>query len=105
MFDPDAHIPRINRGMVYLGACLIAGIRLARQRQASVRGGADRRGTTGGSVCSIIAFTTWESGCGRAPKIFFPADPTPLTDTYKPLQSPSQGGRVNRGREDLLTLS
>jgi hypothetical protein len=30
MFDPDAHMPRINRGMVYLGACLIAGIRLAR---------------------------------------------------------------------------
>lgn len=30
MFDPDAHLPRINRGMVYLGACLIAGIRLAR---------------------------------------------------------------------------
>jgi hypothetical protein len=28
MFDPDAHMPRINRGMVYLGACLIAGIRL-----------------------------------------------------------------------------
>jgi hypothetical protein len=29
MFDPDAHLPRINRGMIYLGACLIAGIRLA----------------------------------------------------------------------------
>jgi len=24
-FDPDAQMPRINRGMVYLGACLIAG--------------------------------------------------------------------------------
>jgi len=32
MFDPDAHMPRINRGMVYLGACLIAGVRLARER-------------------------------------------------------------------------
>jgi hypothetical protein len=32
MFDPDAHMLRINRGMVYLGACLIAGIRLARER-------------------------------------------------------------------------
>jgi hypothetical protein len=31
MFDPDAHMPRVNRGMVYLGACLIAGIRLARE--------------------------------------------------------------------------
>jgi hypothetical protein len=36
MFDPDAHMPRINRGMVYLGACLIAGIRLARERHLSV---------------------------------------------------------------------
>ena len=24
MFDPDAHMPKIKRGMVYLGACLIA---------------------------------------------------------------------------------
>src|ERR1035437_6315465 len=31
MFDPDALTPRINRGMVYLGACLIADIRLARE--------------------------------------------------------------------------
>jgi len=37
MFDPDAHILRINRGMVYLGACLIAGIWLARKRQVNVR--------------------------------------------------------------------
>jgi hypothetical protein len=37
MFDPDAHLPRIHRGMVYLGACLIAGIRLARERQVNVR--------------------------------------------------------------------
>jgi hypothetical protein len=37
MFDPDAHMPRINRGMIYLGACLIAGIRLARQTQVNVR--------------------------------------------------------------------
>jgi hypothetical protein len=37
MFDPDANLPRINRGMVYLGACLIAGIRLARERQVNVR--------------------------------------------------------------------
>lgn len=33
---PDAHVPRINRSMVYLGACLIAGIRLARKRQVNV---------------------------------------------------------------------
>ncbi len=37
MFDPNANMPRINRGMVYLGACLIAGIRLARERQVNVR--------------------------------------------------------------------
>ncbi len=37
MFDPDAHMPRINRGMVYLGACMIAGIRLAREKQVNVR--------------------------------------------------------------------
>jgi hypothetical protein len=37
MFDPDAGMPRINRGMVYLGACLIAAIRLARERQVNVR--------------------------------------------------------------------
>jgi hypothetical protein len=37
MFDPDANMPRLNRDMVYLGACLIAGIRLARERQVKVR--------------------------------------------------------------------
>jgi hypothetical protein len=37
MFDPNAHMPRINRGLIYLGACLIAGIRLAREKQVNVR--------------------------------------------------------------------
>lgn len=37
MFDPDAHLPRLNRGMVYLGACLFAGIRLAREAHVNVR--------------------------------------------------------------------
>jgi hypothetical protein len=37
MFDPDQGMPRLNRGMVYLGACLIAGIRLARERQINIR--------------------------------------------------------------------
>lgn len=37
MFDPDAHLPRLNKGLVYLGACLIAGIRLARERQVNTR--------------------------------------------------------------------
>ena len=30
-------MPRINRGMIYLGACLIVGIRLARERQVNHR--------------------------------------------------------------------
>ena len=37
MFNPDAHLPRLNRNMIYLGACLIAGIRLAREKQVNVR--------------------------------------------------------------------
>jgi hypothetical protein len=37
MFDPDAGMPRINRTLVYLGACIIAGLRLARERQVNVR--------------------------------------------------------------------
>ena len=37
MFDPDRNKPPINRHMVYLGACLIAGIRLAREKQVNVR--------------------------------------------------------------------
>jgi hypothetical protein len=37
MFDPDAHLPRPNRTLIYLGACMIAGIRLARERQVNVR--------------------------------------------------------------------
>jgi hypothetical protein len=42
MFDPNAHLPRINKGMIYLGASLIAGIRLARQTQVNVRVGRRR---------------------------------------------------------------
>ena len=37
MFDPYANMPRINRSMVYLGACMIAGIRLAREKQVNTR--------------------------------------------------------------------
>jgi hypothetical protein len=37
VFDPDAGMPKLNRSLVYLGACLIAGIRLARERQVNVR--------------------------------------------------------------------
>jgi hypothetical protein len=37
MFDPNAHIPRPNRTLIYMGACMIAGIRLARQTQVNVR--------------------------------------------------------------------
>ena len=37
MFDPDAHLPRLNKGMIYIGACMIAGIRLAREKQVNIR--------------------------------------------------------------------
>jgi hypothetical protein len=37
MFDPDAGMPRINRSLVYLGACIIAGLRLAREKQINIR--------------------------------------------------------------------
>lgn len=37
MFDPDAGMPLLNLGLVYLGACLIAGVRLARESQVNIR--------------------------------------------------------------------
>jgi hypothetical protein len=35
MFDPDSHLPRPNRNLIYFGACIIAGLRLARERPAT----------------------------------------------------------------------
>lgn len=37
VFDPNRNAPPINRHMIYLGACLIAGIRLAREKQVNIR--------------------------------------------------------------------
>jgi hypothetical protein len=37
VFDPDAAIPRPNRSLIYFGACIIAGLRLARERQVNTR--------------------------------------------------------------------
>jgi hypothetical protein len=37
MFDPDSHLPRPNRNLIYFGACIIAGLRLAREKQVNVR--------------------------------------------------------------------
>ena len=37
MWDPFAPMPRMNRTLVYLGACIIAGLRLAREKQVNVR--------------------------------------------------------------------
>ena len=37
VFDPDAHIPRPNRSLIYFGACIIAGLRLARASQVNTR--------------------------------------------------------------------
>ena len=36
-FDPDANLPKPNRALIYFGACLIAGMRLAREKQVNVR--------------------------------------------------------------------
>lgn len=37
MFDPNAGMPRPNRALIYFGACIIAGLRLARERQVNIR--------------------------------------------------------------------
>ena len=37
MFDPDANIPRPNRSLIYFGACIIAGLRPAREKQVNTR--------------------------------------------------------------------
>ena len=37
MFDPDAHLPRPNRSLIYFGACIIAGLRLAREKHINIR--------------------------------------------------------------------
>lgn len=37
VFDPDAAIPRPNRALIYMGACIIAGLRLAREKRVNVR--------------------------------------------------------------------
>ena len=37
MFNPDDHIPKPNRALIYFGACIIAGMRLARERQVNTR--------------------------------------------------------------------
>jgi hypothetical protein len=37
VFDPDANLPKPNRSLIYFGACLIAGMRLAREKQVNVR--------------------------------------------------------------------
>ncbi len=37
MYDPNAGMPRPNRSLIYFGACIIAGLRLAREKQVNVR--------------------------------------------------------------------
>ena len=37
MFDPTGQMPRPNRSLIYFGGCIIAGLRLAREKQVSVR--------------------------------------------------------------------
>jgi len=38
VIDPEAYLPRPHKTLIYLGACLIAGMRLARERQADPKG-------------------------------------------------------------------
>ena len=37
MYDPNAGMSRPNRSLIYFGACIIAGLRLAREKQVNVR--------------------------------------------------------------------
>jgi len=37
VWDPFAPMPRMNRTLVYLGACIIVALRLAREKQVNVR--------------------------------------------------------------------
>jgi hypothetical protein len=37
MYDPFEQAPKPNRPLIYVGACMIAGIRLAREKQVHVR--------------------------------------------------------------------
>lgn len=37
MYDPFPQMPRPNRNLIYFGACIIAGIRLARESQVHPR--------------------------------------------------------------------
>ena len=37
MFDPFANKPRPQQNLIYYGACIIAGLRLARERQVNHR--------------------------------------------------------------------
>ena len=37
MFDPDAAIPCPQRSLIYFAACIIAGLRLAQERQVNIR--------------------------------------------------------------------
>ena len=37
MIDVDSWVPRPNKPLIYLGACIVAGLRLARERQVNVR--------------------------------------------------------------------
>ncbi len=37
MFNPDAYLRRPNRSLIYFGVCIIAGLRLAREKHANIR--------------------------------------------------------------------
>ena len=37
MFDPHAHLPRVNRSLVYLGTSIVARLRLAGEQQVNLK--------------------------------------------------------------------
>jgi hypothetical protein len=37
VFDPHAHLPRVNRSLVYLGTSIVARLRLAGEQQVNLK--------------------------------------------------------------------
>jgi hypothetical protein len=74
MFDPDAGMPRQNRALIYLGACVIAGLRLAREKQVNVRvvptGQAIDESIEVARLCGVENYVAWQRQgphrCGSA---------------------------------------
>jgi hypothetical protein len=62
MFDPDAHMPRVNRGMVYLGALPHRRDSAGSGAAGECAGGADLEAATGQWRAARYQFQTEPSG-------------------------------------------